>query len=268
MSNYRDYETIELEISDKIGRITLNRPDALNAITKGLIDDLSHAFGEMEFDEDVRAVVITGKGRGFCAGADLAQGFPSPDHLSIGEKTAYSLHTAYNPLVQKIHNFRKPIISAVNGVAAGGGVGLALSADIVIAAKSAYFVQVFGPQLGLVPDVGCTYFVPRLVGLARAKGLALLGDRLPADKAADWGLIWECVEDDQLIETANAIAERLANGPTNAFGKIKKILDISEDNSLNDQLSLERDYQRELGDHPNFVEGVTAFLQKRKPEFK
>jgi len=153
-------------------------------------------------------------------------------------------------------------------VAAGGGVGLALSGDIVLAAKSAYFVQVFGPKLGLVPDMGCTWLLPQLLGRARSRALALLGDRLPADKAAEWGLIWASVADDQLLNEAHALAQRLAKGPTKAFGEIKRVLDAAALNTLDEQLELERRVQQTLGDTEDFREGVTAFLTKREPQFK
>ena len=194
------------------------------------------------------------------------------------------LHPAYNltsarlalgkegmPVAVKsteLAKFPKPVVVAVNGVCAGGGVGLALAGDIVFAARSAYFVQVFGPKLGLVPDVGVTWYTPRLVGRARARALALLGDRLPAEKAAEWGLIWEAVDDDKLLETARATAARLAKGPRAGFAKIKEVLDASLDNTLEQQLDLERVTQGELGDDPDFREGVLAFLQKRDPVFR
>jgi 2-(1,2-epoxy-1,2-dihydrophenyl)acetyl-CoA isomerase len=178
------------------------------------------------------------------------------------------MEIGYNPLVRDLTGFPKPVIVAVNGVAAGGGVGLAFSGDIVLAAKSAYFVQVFGPKLGLVPDMGCTWLLPQLLGRARSRALALLGDRLPADKAAEWGLIWAAVADDQLLSEAHALAQRLAKGPTNAFREIKRVLDAAALNTLDEQLELERRVQHTLGDTEDFREGVTAFLTKREPQFK
>ena len=262
------FTTITLAIADGVAELTLNRPQALNSINKTLIDETRVALGDLAKDDTARVVLLTGAGRGFCAGADLAgSGFENDAGRSTGEQTAHSMKIGYNPLAADLGAFPKPVIVAVNGVCAGGGVGLALAGDIVLAAKSAYFVQVFGPKLGLVPDVGVTWYTPRLVGRARARALALLGDRLPATKAAEWGMIWEAIDDDRLMDEARALALRLAKGPRRAFMKIKEVLDASPNNSLEAQLELERVTQGELGDLPEFVEGVTAFLQKRDPKF-
>ncbi len=263
-----NYETILLSIEDGIARLTFNRPDTLNAWNPQMIEDTRNALNYLMNEPKARALIITGAGRGFSAGADLAARVEVPEGLSRGGTVAHSMDVGFNPLIRDFYNFTKPIIAAVNGIAAGGGVGIALAADIVVAGRSASFVQVFGPRLGLVPDVGCTYFLPRLVGRARARGLAMLGDKLPAEKAAEWGLIWECVDDDALEGTVTEIAQRLAKGPTQAFGFIKKVLDASERNSLSDQVTLERDYQKQLGDSDDFAEGVSAFLEKREPKFK
>jgi len=194
------FTTITLAVADGVAELTLNRPQALNSINKTLIDETRVALGDLAADDAVRVVLLTGAGRGFCAGADLSgSGFANDAGRSVGEQTAYSMEVGYNPLAADLGAFPKPVVVAVNGVCAGGGVGLALAGDIVLAAKSAYFVQVFGPKLGLVPDVGVTWYTPRLVGRARARALALLGDRLPAAKAAEWGLIWEAVDDDSLM---------------------------------------------------------------------
>ena len=263
------YENILVETSDGVATLTLNRPTSLNCLNKGLIDDVRTALRALRTDDNVKALIITGAGRGFCAGADLANaGFNDGVARSVGEGISHSMEIGYNPLVRDITGFPKPVIVAVNGVAAGGGVGLALCGDIVLAAKSAYFVQVFGPKLGLVPDMGCTWLLPQLLGRARSRALALLGDRLPADKAADWGLIWAAVEDAQLIAEARALAQRLAKGPTLAFGKIKQVLDAAAENNLDEQLELERRTQHTLGDTEDFREGVTAFLTKREAQFK
>jgi 2-(1,2-epoxy-1,2-dihydrophenyl)acetyl-CoA isomerase len=263
------YENILVEIDGAIATLTLNRPTSLNSLNKGLIDDIRTALRTLRKDAAVRTLIVTGAGRGFCAGADLASaGFTAGGSSSVGDGIAQSMEVGYNPLVRDLANFPKPVIAAVNGVCAGGGVGLALSADIVLAAKSAYFVQVFGPRLGLVPDMGCTWFAPHLLGRARARGLALLGDRLPADKAADWGLIWSAVEDASLLTEARTLAARLAQGPTNAFAEIKHALDAAQNNTLDAQLELEKETQRRLGDTEDFREGVTAFLTKREPQFK
>jgi 2-(1,2-epoxy-1,2-dihydrophenyl)acetyl-CoA isomerase len=263
------YENILIEIAGHVATLTLNRPTSLNSLNKGLIDDVRNALRALRVDANVRALIVTGAGRGFCAGADLANaGFNDGVQRSVGEGISHSMEIGYNPLIRDLTGFPKPVIVAVNGVAAGGGVGLALGGDIVIAAKSAYFVQVFGPKLGLVPDVGCTWFVPHLLGRARARALAMLGDRLAAEKAAEWGLIWAAVEDATLMTEARAIAERLAKGPTLAFGEIKRVLDAATENTLDQQIELERRTQQRLGDTDDFREGVTAFLTKREPQFK
>ncbi len=263
------YENILVETVGGVATLTLNRPASLNSLNKGLIDDTRAALRALSHDQNVRALIVTGAGRGFCAGADLANaGFNDGVQRSVGEGISHSMEIGYNPLIRDLTGFPKPVVVAVNGVAAGGGVGVALGGDIVLAAKSAYFVQVFGPKLGLVPDVGCTWFVPHLLGRARARALAMLGDRLPAEKAAEWGLIWAAVDDAHLMTEARAIAERLAKGPTRAFGEIKRVLDAATENTLDQQIELERRTQRMLGDTDDFREGVTAFLTKREPQFK
>lgn len=263
------FETIALTTADAVATLTLNRPQGLNALNKQLIDEVRAAFRQLTKDDGVRAIVVTGAGRGFCSGADLANaGFNDGVARSVGEGVAHSMEIAYNPLVRDISACPKPVVAAVNGIAAGGGVGFALAADIVVAAKSAYFVQVFGPRLGLVPDMGCTWFLPRLVGRARARGLALLGDRLSAEQAANWGLIWAAFDDADLMPQAHSIAARLAKGPPKAFAQIKHGLDIAPENTLDEQLEWERRTQGILGDTEDFREGVTAFLTKRDPAFK
>jgi 2-(1,2-epoxy-1,2-dihydrophenyl)acetyl-CoA isomerase len=263
------YENILIETADGVATLTLNRPSALNSLNKGLIDDIRNALRALAKDDGVKALIVTGAGRGFCAGADLANaGFQDSVQRSVGEGISHSMEIGFNPLVRDLSGFPKPVVAAVNGVAAGGGVGLALCADIVLAAKSSYFVQVFGPRLGLVPDMGCTWFFPHLLGRARSRALAMLGDRLPADKAAEWGLIWAAVDDAKLMDEARALAQRLAKGPTIAFGKIKLVLDAASENTLDQQLELERRLQLGLGDTEDFREGVTSFLTKREPQFK
>lgn len=263
------YENILVETAGHVATLTLNRPTSLNSLNKGLIDDVRNALRALRNDANVKALIVTGAGRGFCAGADLANaGFNDGVQRSVGEGISHSMEIAYNPLVRDLTEFPKPVVVAVNGVAAGGGVGLALSGDIVIAAKSSYFVQVFGPKLGLVPDMGCTWFFPHLLGRARSRALAMLGDRLPAEKAAEWGLIWAAVNDAQLMTEARTLAERLAKGPTLAFGAIKRTLDAAGENTLDQQLELERRTQQMLGDTEDFREGVTAFLTKRDAQFK
>lgn len=263
-----DSDTILVSRDGAVATITLNRPQALNSLNKTLIDALRHALKVLRLDDAVRAVILTGAGRGFCAGADLANaGFNDGTKRSVGEGISHSMEIAYNPLVRDLHAFPKPIVVAVNGIAAGGGVGLALSGDIVLAARSASFVQVFGPRLGLVPDMGSTWYLPHLVGRSRARALALLGDRLPAEKAAEWGLIFGVHDDAILMAEAMMMAQRLAKGPRRATAYIKQALDQAPFATLDAQLETERRFQHELGDLPDFVEGVTAFLQKREPNF-
>ena len=261
------YETILYEVADGVATITLNRPQVLNSLNGTLFAELGRAFSAAGGDPDVRAILVTGAGRAFCAGADLAQSGGGDGPKDPGDRTAEGMHATINPLVARIATIPKPVIAAVNGVTAGGGVGLALSADIVIAARSATFIQVFGPNLGIVPDMGCTWYLPRLVGRARALGLALTGDRLPAETAAEWGLIWKAVDDADLMTEAKALAARLAAGPTTGFGLIKKAIEASETNGLVEQLHLEAEAQRIAFRTHDTKEGVRAFLEKRKPVF-
>jgi 2-(1,2-epoxy-1,2-dihydrophenyl)acetyl-CoA isomerase len=227
-------------------------------------EELRAALDQAEGGE-VRAVLLTGAGRAFCAGQDL-----STRKLNAGAAPidlAVSLGSNYNPLVRRLRELPKPVVCAVNGVAAGAGANIALACDLVIAARSASFVQAFS-KIGLIPDSGGTFFLPRLVGSARAMALALLGDKLTAEEAAQWGLIWKVVDDDALASEATAIAKRLAAGPTKGYGLIKKALAMSPTNTLDAQLDLERDLQRQAGFTDDYREGVAAFMQKRKPAFK
>ena len=245
--------------------LTLNRPDKLNAFNPEMHQLLRDALEEARDEAAVRAVLLTGSGRGFCAGQDLSERNVSADAAPID--LSVSLGSNYNPLVRRLRALPKPVVCAVNGVAAGAGANIALACDIVLAARSASFVQSFS-KLGLVPDSGGTYFLPRLVGSARAMGLALLAERLSADEAERWGLIWKAVDDDRLVEEATSIARALAAGPTKGYGLIKKALQASAGNSLDAQLDLERDLQREAGFSEDYREGVAAFMQKRKPQYK
>lgn len=263
------YSTILVETKDGVATLTLNRPAMLNSLNREIIDDIRSALRKLARDEATKVLVVTGAGRGFCAGADLTTtGGNDGSDRSVGEGVAHAMEVGYNPLVRDVTSFPKPVIVAVNGVAAGGGVGLALSGDIVIAARSAYFVQVFVPRLGLVPDMGCTWFFPQLLGRARSRALAMLGDRLPAEKAAEWGLIWQCVDDDKLGAEAQALAQRLAKGPQLAYRELKRVLEAAPLNTLDEQLEVERLTQRALGDTDDFKEGVMSFLTKRDPQFK
>jgi 2-(1,2-epoxy-1,2-dihydrophenyl)acetyl-CoA isomerase len=244
--------------------LTLNRPDKLNAFNPEMHKLLREALEEARDEAGVRAVLLTGSGRGFCAGQDLSERNVSADAAPID--LSVSLGSHYNPLVRRLRALPKPVVCAVNGVAAGAGANIALACDIVLAARSASFVTSFS-KLGLVPDSGGTYFLPRLVGSARAMGLALLAERLSAEDAERWGLIWKAVDDARLMEEASAIARIFAVGPTKGYGLIKKALHASAGNSLDSQLDLERDLQREAGLSADYREGVGAFMQKRKPQY-
>ena len=243
--------------------ITLNRPDRLNAFNDAMHVALKAAIAEAEADDNCRALLITGSGRGFCAGQDLNDRVMKP-----GEKPAQrnSLEQHYNPLVRKLRALPFPVIAAVNGVAAGAGCNIALACDIVLAGRSASFVQSFA-RIGLVPDSGGTWFLPRLVGDARARGLALLAEPLTAEKAEAWGLIWKCVDDAALASEALKLCEHFAAAPTQGLALIKRALNGSAGNTLDAQLDLERDLQRVANQMPDYAEGVRAFMEKRKPNF-
>jgi 2-(1,2-epoxy-1,2-dihydrophenyl)acetyl-CoA isomerase len=243
--------------------ITLNRPDRLNAFNDAMHLALRQAIDEAEADTSCRALMITGAGRGFCTGQDLS------DRLAkLGEtvELGAAQEAYYNPLVRKLRGLPFPVIAAVNGVAAGAGCNIALACDIVVAAKSANFVQSFA-RVWLIPDSGGTWILPRLVGDARARGLALLAQDLPAEKAASWGLIWRCVDDNALIYEARRICEHFSIAPTQGLALIKRALDASAANTLDAQLDLERDLQRAASLTPDYAEGVRAFMEKRKPNF-
>jgi 2-(1,2-epoxy-1,2-dihydrophenyl)acetyl-CoA isomerase len=267
-----NYANILFEVKDGIAVLTLNRPGALNSLSLPLMDEMRDAIKQTAGNPDIKVLIVTGAGKGFCAGADLAGPFSSQNNayegLSTGEMVSENMKSHFNPLIEDIDRLEKPVISAVNGVAAGGGVGLALAADIVVAARSASFALVFGPKLGIVPDMGSTWFLPRLIGRSRSLALAFLGDRLPAEKAATWGMIYSCVEDSSLMEEVMAIAGRLANGPFKAYGYIKRAFSESDRNRLDEQLEFERYCQLILCDSEDFKEGVTAFMEKRVPRFK
>ena len=244
--------------------LTLNRPEKLNALNPGMLEQLTRALERAKHESAIRAVLLTGAGRGFCTGQDLAERDVRPGAPPID--LSVSLGNYYNPLVRRMRELPKPIVCAVNGVAAGAGANLALACDLVIAARGASFVQAFA-RLGLVPDAGGSYFLPRLIGTARAMGLALLADKLSAEQAAEWGLIWKVVEDASLASEARTLAQRLASGPTRGYGLLKSALYASAGNSLDAQLDLERDLQREAGTSDDYREGVTAFKEKRTPRF-
>lgn len=244
--------------------LTLNRPDRLNSFNDEMHHQLAECLKQAERDDAIRCLLITGAGRGFCAGQDLNDrnvdpNGPAPD-------LGWSVETFYNPLVRRLAKLPKPVIAAVNGVAAGAGATLALGCDIVIAARSVNFVMAFS-KLGLVPDCGGTWLLPRVAGRARAMALALLGDKLSAEQAQQWGMIWQVVDDAELQEIASQLARHLATQPTFGLGLIKQAINAAETHTLDQQLDLERDYQRMAGRSDDYREGVSAFLAKRPPQF-
>jgi 2-(1,2-epoxy-1,2-dihydrophenyl)acetyl-CoA isomerase len=256
------YNTIQFDLSGGVAKLTLNRPDRLNSFTVEMHAEVADALTQVE--AGARVLILTGAGRGFCAGQDLNDRSVDPDAPSVdlGE----SLENRYNPLVRRLVALPMPVICAVNGVAAGAGANLAFACDIVLAAKSAKFVQSFA-NLGLVPDSGGTWILPRLVGQARALGLALTGQPILAEQAQDWGLIWKAVDDDQLAAEADALAARFAVAPTTGMAAIKAAIRTSLGRTLDEQLDIERDEQRRLGLTADYKEGVAAFMQKRTPAF-
>lgn len=260
-----DYQNIIAEEKNGVGYLTFNRPKALNSFNVDMHREVAEVLNQWTKNPDVRCVVISGEGRGFCAGQDLGDRVVDPN--AEAPDLGYSIETYYNPLIKTIVNMPKPVICAVNGVAAGAGANIALACDLVIAAKSANFVQAFC-RLGLVPDSAGTWFLPRAVGHARAMGLALLGDKLPAETAKEWGMIWDVVEDAELKTKVTELAERLAKQPTFGLSLIKKAIHQSSNNTFDEQMLLERDLQRIAGRSEDYREGVQAFMNKREPNFK
>ena len=255
------YSTILFTNDGGIARLTLNRPDRLNSFTVEMHGEVADALSKLE---GARVLVLTGAGRGFCAGQDLNDRAVAPgESVDLG----HSVETYYNPLIRTLTSLPFPVIARVNGVAAGAGANIALACDIVVAAKSAKFIQSFA-SIGLIPDSGGTWVLPRLVGQARALGLALTAEPLPAEKAAEWGLIWKAVEDEALDAEVDALAERFASAPTKGLARIKKMIRESWGHSLDKELDLQRDAMRELGFTHDYREGVAAFMEKRKPNFE
>ena len=259
------FQSIGLDTAAGVATLTLNRPERLNSFTEAMHGEIRQALEQIRAERSIRALILTGAGRGFCAGQDLSDRKVAPGDgpRDLGA----SLESNYNPLVRALRALPIPVICAVNGVAAGAGASLALSCDVVIAARSASFIQAFC-KLGLVPDAGGTYFLTRALGAPRALGLALFGDKLPAEQAEAWGLIWKCVDDPELLPTARKWAEQLASGPTQGFARTKQAIYAAEKHMLDAQLELERNLQRELGHTSDYREGVSAFMEKRAPAFK
>jgi 2-(1,2-epoxy-1,2-dihydrophenyl)acetyl-CoA isomerase len=262
------YENILFDITDGVATLTLNRPDKLNSFTQAMHDEVRHALQRAATDKGVRVFVLTGAGRGFCAGQDLSDravdaNAPGARPVDLGD----SVEKNYAPLVLALRALPMPVICAVNGVAAGAGANIALACDIVLAAKSASFVEVFC-KLGLIPDTGGTYFLPRLIGNARAMGLAMLGEKLSAEKAEAWGLIWKAIPDEDFVAETQAMARHFASAPTKGLAFTKQALYASPHNSLQQQLTLECGMMSELGRSDDYREGVAAFMEKRAPQFK
>lgn len=261
-------DTVLLERDGPVAILRLNLPERLNALALPLQERLRELLAALAADDSVHALMLTGVGKAFCVGADLSGMQPPTDGRSLGEWTRDTMVALSNRLVQDLRGLPFPVVAAVNGPCAGAGVGLALAADIVLAARSAYFFLSFMPRLGIVPDLGSTWFLERFVGRPRAVAMSLLGERIGAEQAAQWGLVWACVEDDQLQTQALSTAHRLAALPAHAAQEIRHIYDQAAQQDLGAQLRLEADRQCALIDRPAFREGVQAFLEKREPRFR
>ncbi len=257
-------DTIEFTRDAAVARIALNRPEKLNSFTREMHAALRAALDTCESDDSIRAVVLTGNGRGFCAGQDLADLSFEPGKMT---DLGALIDDNFNPLIRRLQALPKPVIGRVRGAAAGAGANLALACDLVIASRNASFLQAF-VHIGLVPDSGGTFFLPHRVGVARAMGLAMLGEKISGEQAAHWGLIWRCVDDEALDTEVDALARRMAAMPTRALAAIKRAIHAAATNGLSAQLDLERDLQSELGAGHDYAEGVNAFLQKRPPKFE
>ena len=253
------YEHILYDTAEHVARVTLNVPDKLNPLSAEMLGELSHAFAAARDDADVRAIVLTGAGRAFSAGADLRA-------VSPGRDLGVSLERGYNPLVAAMRALPKPILASVNGVCAGAACGIALACDIVVAARSASFIEVFA-RIALLPDAGNTYFLPRAIGTPRALAASLLADDIGAEQAHAWGMIWQVVDDAALTETVAVLAGRLARGPSATYGLIKRAIYAGGERSLADQLQFEADLQRRAGFTADHAEGVAAFKEKRAARF-
>ena len=260
-----EYKNILFTMEAGIARLTLNRPDKLNSFTGEMHAELRDALDRVQADKTARVLVLSGAGRAFCAGQDLAD----PDMAAVAGKMpdiGNVVEKNYKPLVLRLQNLRVPTIAAVNGIAAGAGASVALACDLVVAAKSASFLQAFS-KIGLIPDTGGTWFLPQRVGMARAMGLAMLADKLPAEKAADWGLIWAAYDDAEFAAKVDAMAAQLATMPTKALVRTRQAMHAAPGHTLEQQLSFEGGFMRELGWSPDYAEGVAAFMEKRAPKF-
>lgn len=256
------YEFIKFEVENGVGRITLNRPDVLNSFTEDMADEVQDALDKCAKDPEVRAVMLTGEGRAFSAGQDLEEA-TADWAMEISD----IVDKQYNPIIRKVRAMEKPVVAAVNGVAAGAGANIAYACDLAVATESASFIQSFS-KIGLIPDSGGTFFLPRLVGMQRAFGQMALAEKLPAQEAKEMGLIWDCYPDKDFAKSATALAEKLAQMPTIGLGLTKRALNASLANSLNQQLEIEKQLQSKAGETADNKEGVNAFMEKRKPEFK
>ncbi|EPZ16794.1 enoyl-CoA hydratase [Thauera terpenica 58Eu] len=261
-----DYRNILYSTEGGIARLTLSRPDKLNSFTGEMHAELRDALDRIQADGSVRVLVLSGAGRAFCAGQDLAD--PEMSALPDGRLADIGnvVENNYKPLILRLQNLRVPTIAAVNGIAAGAGASVALACDLVVATKSASFLQAFS-KVGLIPDTGGTWFLPQRVGMARAIGLAMLADKLPAEKAADWGLIWAAYEDAEFSAKVDAMAAQLAAMPTKALVRTRQAMHAAASHTLEQQLSFEGGFMRELGWSPDYAEGVAAFMEKRAPKF-
>ncbi len=259
------YQTIVLEKTDGVARLTLNRPERLNSFNVQMHEELQAALDDIATDNVTRCLLLTGAGRGFCAGQDLGDRAVSADQEV--PDLGMSVEKFYNPLIRRITNLKMPVICALNGVAAGAGASLVMACDIVVAARSASFILSFA-KVGLVPDSGSSWHFARAIGLPRAKALAMLGNKLKAEQAEQWGLIYQVVDDEQLAGETSELANYLAKQPTEALANIKQLVHTSFDFSMNEQLERERKAMQHLGRSHDYREGVSAFMEKREPEFK
>ncbi|TQV66729.1 2-(1,2-epoxy-1,2-dihydrophenyl)acetyl-CoA isomerase [Exilibacterium tricleocarpae] len=259
------FETITFDLDEGAAVLTLNRPETLNSFNEAMHREVREALKTVRTDASIRCLLLTGAGRGFCAGQDLGDRSVSADTEvpDLGD----SVERNYNPLIRALYGLELPVVCAVNGVAAGAGASIAMACDIVLAARSAKFVQAFC-NIGVIPDSGGTWALPRLVGMPRAKGLALLGGKVSAEQAEQWGMIWQCIDDEKLQETARTLARQLARAPTRGLALIKRALNASTANSLDEQLELEKEFMRSAGQTEDYREGVAAFMEKRQPNFK